>query len=90
MSLVFGSSFGAPFAVMELLLSSFGIPFGRLFVTFCVFVGFCWMALTLERKRIFSCFGPPGPALVRPLFQVWIQGVFFNGFYGLFCDLGII
>ena len=38
------------------------------------------MALTLKRKPLFSCFGGPGSALVGPLFQLWIQGVFFNVF----------
>ena len=48
------------------------------------------MALTLKRKPIFSGFGGPGSALVRPLFQVWNQGVFFIVFSLIFCDLGPI
>ena len=64
------------------------VPLGRLLATFLRFVGFCWMALSLERKPIFPGFGGPRSALLRPLFQVWIQGVCFNGFYLVFCDLG--
>ena len=48
------------------------------------------MAFTLKRKLVFSGFGGPGSALVRPLFQVWNQGVFFIGFSMIFCDLGAI
>ena len=48
------------------------------------------MAFALKRKLIFSGFGGPGSALVRPLFQVWNQGVFFIGFSLIFCDLGAI
>ena len=62
--------------------------FGRLFVTFFWFVGFCWMALTLVRKPIFSGFGGPRSALLRPRFQVRIPGCVFNGFYTDFYDLG--
>ena len=51
-------------------------------------MGFCWIALTLERKAIFSCFGASRSALLRPLFQVRIQGVFFRGVYVVFCDFG--
>ena len=48
---------------------------------------FCWVALTLKRKPLFSCFGGPGSALLRPLFQVWIQGVFFIVFSVILYDL---
>ena len=62
--------------------SNFGViweEFGHLFFVFSKFEGFCWMALPLERKPIFSGFGGPRSALLRLLFQVWIQGVCFNG-----------
>ena len=57
-------------------------------MTFLRFAGFCWMPLTLKRKPIFSGFGGPRSALLRPLFQVRISGCFFNGLYAVFCDLG--
>ena len=74
--LVFRSSFGWSFAALGLHLGALGQPLGRLFVTFLRFVGFCWMALTLKRKPLFSGFGALGSALFRHFFQVWIQGVF--------------
>ena len=78
------------FSVILAEMGAIWVPFGRLLATFYRFVGFCWMALTLKRKPIFSGFGGPGSALVRPLFQVWNQGVFFIGFSMIFCDLGAI
>jgi len=62
--------------------------FGRLFVAFGEFAGFCWMALPLMRKPIFSGFGGPRSALLRPHFQARIPGCVFNGFYTDFCDFG--
>ena len=38
------------------------------------------MPLTLKRKPIFSGLGGPRSALVRPLFQVWMQGLFLTVF----------
>ena len=46
------------------------------------------MPLTLKRKPIFSGFGGPRSALLRPLFQVRISGCVFNGFYAVFRDFG--
>ena len=66
--------------VFELYFGALAEPFGRLSVTFYRFVGFCWMALTLQRKPIFSGFGAPGSALFHALFQEWIRGMFLNDF----------
>ena len=74
--LFFGSSFGGSFAALGLHLGALGEPLGRLLVTFFVVWDFCWMPLTLKRKPIFSGLGGAGSALVVPLFQVWIQGMF--------------
>jgi hypothetical protein len=82
--------FWSAFCVILAEMGALWVPFGRLLVTFWRFVGFCWIALTLTPKPTFSGFGGPESALMRSLFQVWIQGVFFIGFNVVFCDLGVI
>jgi len=75
-----GSDLGVRLAVFfeVVFRSSFGASFVADFVRpFRPLVGFCWLALTLEQKPIFSFLGGRWPALVRPLFQVFIPGCVF-------------
>ena len=49
---------------------------------------FCWMALPLQRKLVFSFLGGPRWTLIRSLFQAWISGCVFIRFHATFCDFG--
>ena len=72
---------GHPLARLLWPSGSVWVSFGSLWEDFVrpfrPLVGFCWLALTLERKPIFSGLGGRWPALVRPLFQVFIPGCVF-------------
>jgi len=68
--------------------ASFREAFVTLVATFATFVGFCWNALTLERKSIFLGFGGTRSVLVRLLFQVRISGCLFMCLYAIFNDFG--
>ena len=80
--------FGACFFAFGLRLGVLWEPFGRLLVTFWRFVGFGWIALTLERKHTWRGLGGPWSALVRLLLQVLILGCVFEWSYWIFHDFG--
>ena len=64
----------------------FGALFGALVDDFWRFVGFCWIAPSMQQELVFSFLGGPRWALIRSLFQEWISGCVFMRFCKIFCD----
>ena len=56
-------------------------------VLFCWFVRFCWIALPLERKPIFSCFAASESLTVSYFFWHRLRGASFGCFYVLLIAL---
>jgi len=70
----FMRSRGWPFLLFRHHLEGIGSPLEDLFVAFCRILVFCWIALTLKQKPIFSGLGDPRSAPAHPLFRVLIPG----------------